>query len=92
MDVGEEERAWVGDQSWEEGRLAGQTPKPMIPAGSLTGGSLLSLERVKKIDQIAKKKIFSFSFLFLLFFYLFFIFLFFEVGGGKTWRCWNRYE
>lgn len=72
MDVGEEERAWVGDKGWEEGRLEGQTPKPMIPAGSLTGGSLLSLERVK-MDQIARK-IFSFSFFFLLFFYLFFIF------------------
>lgn len=56
MDVGEEERAWVGDKGWEEGRVEGQTPKPMIPAGLLTGGSLLSLERVE-IDQIARKNI-----------------------------------
>lgn len=56
-------RRWGGGkgmgwrQDWEESRLEGQTPKPKIPAGSLTGGSLLSLERVKKMDQIAGKNI-----------------------------------
>lgn len=49
-----------GSGDWEQSRLEAQTPKSMVPAGLVKGGSLLNLER-EKIDQLAEK-IFSFFF------------------------------
>lgn len=44
-------------------KITDQTPKSMVQAGSFMGESLPSLERGKKVDQLAGK-IFTFFFLF----------------------------
>lgn len=65
----------------------GASEKSTVPAGAVTGGSLLSLERAKKIDQIAGQKMEPcFSFSFSISFSIFWM----QVEGGRG--DGNRYE